>query len=59
MYEGQIIFAQLMDYLPREVFDDCVKQYGGNYNNKGFSCRDQFLAMAFAQLTLREGLRGI
>lgn len=59
MYEGRLIFAQLMDYLPREVFDDCVKQYGGNYNNKGFTCRDQFLAMAFAQLTLRDGLRGI
>ena len=59
MHEGRIIFAQLMDYLPREIFDDCVKQYGGNYNNKGFTCRDQFLAMAFAQLTLRDGLRGI
>lgn len=59
MYEGRLIFAQIMDYLPREVFDDCVKQYRGNYNNKGFTCRDQFLAMAFAQLTLRDGLRGI
>ena len=59
MYEGQIIFSQLMDFLPREVFDDCVKLFGGNINNKGFSCRDQFLAMAFAQLTLRDGLRGI
>jgi hypothetical protein len=59
MYEGRLIFAQLMDYLPREVFDNCIKQYGGNYNNKGFTCRDQFLAMAFAQLTLRDGLRGI
>jgi hypothetical protein len=59
MYEGRLIFAQLMDYLPREVFDACVKQYSGNYNNKGFPCRDQFLAMASAQLTLRDGLRGI
>jgi IS4 transposase len=59
MYEGRLIFAQIMDYLPREVFDDCVKQHGGNYNCKGFTCRDQFLAMAFAQLTLRDGLRGI
>jgi hypothetical protein len=30
MHEGRLIFAQLMDYLPREIFDDCVKQYGGN-----------------------------
>ncbi len=59
MHEGRLIFAQLMDYLPREVFDDCVRLHGGNYNNKGFTCRDQFLAMAFAQLTLRDGLRGI
>lgn len=59
MHEGRIIFAQIMDYLPREVFDDCVKKYRGNFNSKGFTCRDQFLAMAFAQLTLRQGLRGI
>lgn len=59
MHEGRLIFAQIMDYLPREVFADCVKRHGGNYNNKGFTCRDQFLAMAFAQLTLRDGLRGI
>ena len=44
MYEGRLIFAQLMDYLLREVFDDCIKQYGGNFNNKGFICRGQFLA---------------
>lgn len=59
MHEGRIIFAQIMDDLPREVFDECVKKYRGNFNSKGFTCRDQFLAMAFAQLTLREGLRGI
>ena len=59
MHEGRIIFAQLMDYLPRETFDACVRQYRGNHNSKGFTCRDQFLAMAFAQLTFRDGLRGI
>lgn len=59
MHEGRLIFAQIMDYLPREIFDDCVGRHRGNYNNKGFTCRDQFLAMAFAQLTLRDGLRGI
>lgn len=59
MHEGRIVFSQIMDFLPRDVFDACVKKYKGNYRNKGFTCRDQFLAMAFAQLTLREGLRGI
>ena len=59
MYEGRLIFAQIMDFIPRNTFDACVKMYNGNHNNKGFTCRDQFLAMAFAQLTLREGLRSI
>jgi len=59
MYEGQIIFAQIMDYLPRDAFDTCIKRYRGNFQVKDFSCRDQFYAMAFAQLTLRDGLRGI
>jgi transposase len=59
MYEGKIIFAQVMDFLPRDVFDACVKRYRGNHQVKDFSCRDQFCAMAFAQLTLRDGLRGI
>ena len=59
MYEGRIIFAQIMDFLPREVFDDSVKRHRGNYNNKGFTCRDQFLAMAYAQLVRLDGLRGI
>ena len=59
MHEGRLIFAQIMDFLPREVFDDCVKRYDGNRYAKDFSCRDQFNAMAFAQLTLRDGLRGI
>lgn len=59
MYEGRLIFTQIMDYLPRSVFDDCVRRYDGNYNNKGFTCRDQYLAMAYAQLTALDGLRGI
>jgi len=59
MYTGKIIFAQIMDFLPRDVFDACVKRYRGNHQVKDFSCRDQFYAMAFAQLTLRDGLRGI
>jgi hypothetical protein len=59
MYEGRLIFAQVMDFVPRDVFDSCVKRCHGNYNNKGFTCRDQFLAMAYAQLTCLDGLRGI
>ena len=59
MHEGRLIFAQIMDFLPREVFDDCVERHQGNYNSKGFSCRDQFLAMAYAQLVRLDGLRGI
>ena len=49
MHEGRLIFAQLLDYLPREVFDDCLKRYDGNYNSRGGTCRDQFFVMAFAQ----------
>jgi IS4 transposase len=48
-----------MDFLPRDVFDGCVKRHRGNHNNKGFTCRDQFLAMAYAQLVRLDGLRGI
>ena len=59
MHKGRIIFAQIMDYLPRDVFDACVNRYRGNLQVKDFSCRDQFCAMAFAQITLRDGLRGI
>lgn len=59
MYEGKIIFPQVMDYLPRKLFRLCVAKYKGDAHSKGFSCRDQYLAMAFAQLTLRDGLRGI
>jgi len=59
MHTGRIIFAQLMDWLPRYEFTKCVRQYGGNYRARTFSCLDQFLCMAFAQLTFRESLRDI
>jgi hypothetical protein len=59
MHEGRILFAQLMDFLPRDAFDAAVQRYRGDYKHKDFSCRDQFLAMVFAQLTLRASLRGI
>lgn len=59
MYTGKIIFSQIMDFLPMYEFRKCVKRYQGNYKVKSFSCLDQFLCMAFAQLTYRESLRDI
>jgi hypothetical protein len=59
MNSGKTIFAQLMDFLPTYEFRKCVERYDGNYKVKSFSCWDQFLTMAFAQLTYRESLRDI
>ena len=59
MYAGKILFAQIMEYLPRKVFNNAIARHQGDYRVQDFSCRDQFLAMAFAQLTQRSGLRGI
>lgn len=59
MYDGQIVFAQLMGLIPRRPLDTCVRRYGGDRRVRRFSCRDQFLCMAFAQLTYRESLRDI
>ncbi len=56
---GRPIFAQLMDFLPHYEFHKCVHRYRGNYKVQSFSCLDQFLCMAFAQLTYRESLRDI
>jgi transposase len=59
MDPGKFVFAQLMEFLPRHDFDVCVRRYGGDRRPRGFSCRDQFLCLAFAQLTFRESLRDI
>ena len=59
MNSGQTIFSQLMDFAPRYEFRACVERYHGHYKVKSFSCWDQFLTMAFAQLTYRESLRDI
>jgi len=59
MNSGKTIYAQLMEFLPIHEFRKCVKRYNGNYKIKRFSCWDQFLCMAFAQLTYRESLRDI
>jgi hypothetical protein len=59
MNTGRTIFSQIMDFLPLREFRKCVKRYRGNYKVQKFSCLDQFLCMAFAQLTYRESLRDI
>lgn len=59
MNSGKTIFSQLLDFLPTHEFRQCVKRYQGHYKIKSFSCWDQFLCMAFAQLTYRESLRDI
>ena len=59
MYSGQLVFAQLMKHLPLHTFRRCMQRYPSNYPTKTFSHLDQFLCMAFAQLTYRESLRDI
>ena len=59
MNEGRTVFSQLMDFLPLHRFRQCVERYGGNYKIQSFTCLDQFLCLAFAQLTFRESLRDI
>ena len=59
MNPGRTVFAQLMEGIHREEFRRCVERYGGDRRVRRFSCRDQFLAMAFAQMTYRESLRDI
>jgi len=56
---GKTVFAQLMDFVPAHEFRRCVERYSGDYKTSSFSCWDQFLCMAFAQLTYRESLRDI
>ena len=59
MNRGKLVFAQLMQHLPLTTFRRCVTRYRGEFKVKSFSCLDQFLCMAFAQLTYRESLRDI
>ena len=59
MYAGKIVFAQVIDHLPLHTFRRCVQRYRGHYKVQSFSCLDQYLCMAFAQLTYRESLRDI
>jgi hypothetical protein len=57
MHQGQLVFAQLMRHLPLSTFRRCVAHYDGEHKVKSFSCLDQYLCMAFAQLTYREAAR--
>lgn len=59
MSAKELVFAQLMEQVPRHQFNACVKRYRGDHRLRRFSCRDQFLCMAFAQLTFRESLRDV
>jgi len=59
MNSGRTVFAQLLDHLPSYEFQKCVTRYRGDYQQKTFSCWDQYLAMTFAQLTYRDSLRDI
>ncbi len=59
MHSGKLVFAQLMAHLPLTTFRRCVAHYQGQHKVKSFSCLDQFLTLAFAQLTYRESLRDI
>ncbi len=59
MHQGKLVFSQVMAYLPLSTFRRCVSTHRGEHKVKDFSCLDQFLAMAFAQLTYRESLRDI
>jgi hypothetical protein len=56
---GKLVFAQVTEHLPLTTFRRCVARYGGEHKVKSFSCLDQYLCMAFAQLTYRESLRDI
>ena len=59
MHSGQLVFSQLMEFLPRHELAKCVARYQGNHRARRFRCWDQFLCMAFGQLTYRESLRDI
>ena len=59
MNTGRMVFAQLLDFLPRHEFSRCVQRYRGNFHCRSLSCYDQFLCLAFAQLTGCESLRQI
>jgi hypothetical protein len=59
MNSGRTVFAQLMAHMPMQKFNQCVCRYQGDYKVRSFTCLEQFLCMAFSELTSRESLRGL
>lgn len=59
MYTGKLVISQVMDFVPLHTFRRCVARYQGDYKVKKLNCLDQYLCMAFAQITYRESLRDI
>ena len=59
MHSGKTVFSQLMSFISPYAFQKCVDRYQGDHKVKSFTCWEQFLSMAFAQLTYRESLRDI
>ena len=59
MNKGKTIFSQIMSLIQERDFKTCVDRYKGNYRERIFSCKDQFLVMSYAQLTGRDSLRDI
>ncbi len=59
MNTGRTVFSHVMDFLPLHALRRCVTRYAGDHNVRAFTCLDQFLCMALAQLTYRESLRDI
>ena len=59
MHTGRLVFAQLLDWIPKPEWRRCVRRYRGEFHCRRLTCYDQFIALAFAQLTFRESLRHI
>jgi len=59
MNQGKYVFSQIMEFIPYYQFIECVKKYNGHYRLRGLTCWEQFLAMAFGQLSYRESLRDV
>src|SRR5438046_5792554 len=59
MHQGRTVFAQIMELISHNEFNRCLERYDGNQRVRRLTCWDQYLAMAFAQLTYRESLRDI
>ena len=59
MNQGKYVFSQVMEFVPHYQFDQCVEKYQGHHYVKNFTCREQFLSMAFGQLAYLDSLRSV